>query len=61
MYCVRFICRDHGPNEEYFYNQQNDAEQHLKLFHDNDSDLYCQIELLLTGGALEIPLMMLHF
>ncbi len=45
MYLVRFIRKDRQPNEEYFYNSLKDAEYHLSLFLDDDSDLYDRIEL----------------
>lgn len=45
MYLVRFIRKDKQPNEEYYYNALKDAQYHLSLFLDDDSDLYDRIEL----------------
>lgn len=53
MYLLKFVRRDRQPNEEYFYNNQQDAEYHMNLFRDDDSELYCRIELLRVEGYLE--------
>jgi hypothetical protein len=45
MFILRFVRKDSQPNEEYCYFNYSDAENHLKLFIDDDSDLYDHIEL----------------
>ena len=45
MYLVRFIRKDCQPDEEYYYNKLVDAQNHLDLFRDDNSDLYLQIDL----------------
>lgn len=61
MYLLRFVRRDQQPNEEYFYNNQQDAEYHMNLFRDDDSDLYCHIDLLRVEGTSETIIEAIHF
>ncbi len=61
MYLLRFVRRDQQPNEEYFYNNQQDAEYHMNLFRDDDSDLYCRIELLEVEGPMETVIENIRF
>ena len=61
MYIVRFIRRDGQPDEEYFYNFKPDAENHLNLFRDDDSELYKRIEVLRADGSLEMVLDAVRF
>lgn len=61
MYLVRFVRRDRQPDEEYFYNNRQDADHHLNLFRDDDSDLYCRIELLRVAGPLETVIETIRF
>ena len=42
MFVTRFVCHT-GPCEEYYYHKREDAEAHLNLFRDDDSDLYTAI------------------
>lgn len=42
MYITRFVCYD-GPDEEYYYHSQKDAEAHMNLFVGDDSGLYKSI------------------
>ena len=44
-YIVRFIRADRGPDEEYYYPRETDAIAHYNLFLDDDSGLYCRIEI----------------
>ena len=45
MYIVSFKRKD-NTTEEYFYHKQTDAEYHVSLFENDDSELYEKIELL---------------
>lgn len=48
-YAVIFERRDKSPDEEYYYNNEDDARDHFRLFNDpNDKDnaaLYYSISL----------------
>ena len=46
MYAFRFVRKDGKPNEEYSYQKRNDAEYHISLFLQDNSDLYLRIELI---------------
>lgn len=46
MYYLRFIRKDHQPDEEYFYQRECDAMSHFELFENDDSNLYKEIQLL---------------
>ena len=61
MYMVRFIRQDGQPNEEYFYNNQLDAEHHLNLFRNDDSNLYDRIELLRIENVRETMIEAIQF
>lgn len=45
MYYVLFIRNDFQPDEKYFYFRECDAAYHFRLFADDDSNLYQEIEL----------------
>lgn len=45
MYVVRFIRKDGLPDEIYYYHKKEDAEYHLHLFDNDDSELYKEILL----------------
>ena len=45
-YIVQFVRRDWQPNEEYIYYTREEAEQHFRLFRNDDSGLYKEICLL---------------
>ena len=49
-YITRFIRRDSKPHEEYFYHSLQEAENHLSLFIDDDSNLYKRIEITDENG-----------
>ena len=55
-YMTRFVRKDGKPDEEYYYQNKQDADNHLKLFKDDDSDLYAYIEVIncLTGECSNI-------
>jgi hypothetical protein len=61
MYCVRFVRIDGQPDEEYHYWHREDAEQHLKVFQDDDSGLYERIELVVIAGGLSSVLTTMKF
>ena len=46
IYIVRFIRRNHKPNENYCYNTLKEAMQHYTLFKDDDSELYKEISVI---------------
>ena len=46
MYMVRFIRVDGQPDEEYYYQNMQDANIHFDLFREDDSGLYKTIEIL---------------
>lgn len=45
-YIVRFERNDEQFDEEYFYNNLEEAEDHFNLFLNDDSGLYKTIELI---------------
>lgn len=49
-YIVQFVRKDGKPNEEYYYFTREEAEQHFRLFRDDDSGLYKEICLLSWVG-----------
>lgn len=51
-FIVRFVRADHKPDEEYYYNTEEQAREHLALFIDDDSELYSRIELTTYAGDL---------
>ena len=51
MYIVRFVRRDRKSNEEYYYHSLEAAQDHINLFHDDDSGLYKMILLLAIDGT----------
>ena len=51
MYMVRFVRRDGKPDEEYYYNSLEAAQNHITLFYDDDSGLYKMILLLAIDGT----------
>ena len=53
MYLIKFIRKDLNPDEDYYYHNLTDAQNHFDLFHDDDSDLYQRIELLQIEGLTE--------
>lgn len=53
MYIVRFCRADGRPDEEYFYNSLPDANRHFSLFHEDDSGLYCTIDLVVCNKTGE--------
>lgn len=61
MYLVRFIRRDFQADEEYFYSRLADAEYHINLFEQDDSDLYDRIQLIHTDTGTETILRELTF
>lgn len=44
-YSVHFIRKDEQPEEIYFYNTPEEADWHLHLFDNDDSELYRKIEI----------------
>ncbi len=58
MYITRFIRVDHRPNEDYYYNTQEEAEKHMRLFEDDNSGLYYEIQVVdaETGDIVSEPL-----
>ena len=52
-YIVRFIRRDHKPNEDYYYNDLSNAEAHFFLFKNDDSNLYDEIDLIDYSDGIE--------
>jgi hypothetical protein len=44
-FMTRFIRRDGRPAEEYYYHSLAEAEHHMNLFRDDDSDLYDHIDV----------------
>ena len=52
FYIVRFIRRDHKPDEEYYYRTVEEAGLHYDLFLDDDSELYSKIEITDHNGAV---------
>ncbi len=44
-YITRFIRRDGGADEEYYYNTWEEAVQHADIFGHDDADLYEGIEI----------------
>ena len=52
MYITRFVRADHKPPEEYYYHTQPEAQAHLDLFRDDDSNLYSRIEVLAPDLSL---------
>lgn len=46
MWIVCFVRKDGKPDEKYFYHSRAEAEHHLNLFKDDDSDLYEKIIIL---------------
>ena len=55
-FVIRFVRRDKKADEEYFYHTYEDAEHHLNLFRDDDSDLYDRIELVDENDAVLLSL-----
>ena len=45
MFVVVFNRSDDKPDEEYCYYKREDAEYHLGLFLDDDSDIYSKISI----------------
>lgn len=43
MFLTKFVRKDHHPDEDFWYNNSEDALQHLSLFLNDDSDLYERI------------------
>ena len=43
MYMVRFVRRDGKPDEEYYYQSFEEAENHFHLFDNDNSGLYKMI------------------
>lgn len=43
MFLTKFVRKDHQPDEEFWYNNAEDALSHLRLFVNDDSDLYERI------------------
>ncbi len=60
-YIVQFVRCDGQPNEEYIYNEWNDAEHHLDLFRNDASGIYKKIVLLLWKGNLTSELCSINF
>lgn len=61
MYIVKFVRRDHEPDEEYIYNGYSDAKHHMDLFIGDDSQLYSHIDLLRLNDNGELILNSLVF
>ena len=59
MFSTRFIRKDGQPDEIYSYNAVEDAVNHLRLFKDDDSDLYRNISVLDEKNG--IVLSYIHF
>ena len=45
-FLTRFVRRDGKPAEEYYYRSNEEAEDHQKLFKDDDSGLYARVEVI---------------
>lgn len=61
MYCVQFKRNDGNPDEEYFYNFLDDAQSHIDLFKNDDSQLYEKIEIIDCNETPEKVVKSLHF
>lgn len=46
MFLVCFVRKDQQPNEEYYYVSRQDAQSHFDLFRNDNSHLYCRIDLI---------------
>ena len=51
-FIVRFVRADQKPDEEYYYNTEEQARAHFDLFRDDDSERYSRIELTTYAGEL---------
>lgn len=45
-FILRFVRADNQPNEDYYYHNRQDAEEHYNLFLHDDSGLYNSIEII---------------
>lgn len=54
MFVVIFNRSDEKPDEEYCYYKREDAEYHLGLFLDDDSDIYSKISIVEVDENQEI-------
>ena len=61
IYIVQFQRYDSLPNEEYYYHDKDEAEQHLRLFQCDDSGLYKRIVLLEWVGDETVELRSIDF
>ena len=50
MLIVRFIRKDGQPDEDYYYNNLNEALYHIHLFRYDNSGFYKRIELIVTDN-----------
>ncbi len=46
MFVIRFVRVDQKMDEEYYYQSDREAINHLKLFYEDDSGLYKRIEVI---------------
>lgn len=60
-YIVQFCRVDGQPDEEYYYNDENEAERHFRLFQNDDSGLYTKINLLAWIGDITTVLRQIEF
>lgn len=60
-YIVQFCRVDGQPDEEYIYNDINEAEKHFRLFQNDDSGLYTKVSLLSWFGDITTVLRQISF
>ena len=61
MFAVVFKRKDGKLDEVYYYNKKDDAEHHLELFENDDSDLYAKISIVMVDEDREIRYNKLNF
>ena len=47
QFIVSFVRKDINQDEEYMYNNYEDAKKHFELFRNDDSGLYSKIKLMI--------------
>ena len=60
-YIVQFCRVDGQPDEEYIYNDIDEAEKHFRLFQNDDSGLYTKVSLLTWFGDITTVLRQISF
>ena len=62
LYLVQFHRKDGKHLEEYEYWKMEDAQRHFNLFRDDDSGLYCNIDLIERRiGQLDVLIQRIEF